>query len=270
MRDYKSGSDASLAAVTRRFEHKFLVPERLLPQLRRVVEPFTMPDSHAARGGENGWRQYTVRSIYFDTPRLTHYHAIEDGLDFRAKPRIRAYGARRADTTVFLEIKRRHGAVVSKQRAPVAFDALPAVLAGARTGLREMANSRENGTHPRSFIFHLRRDALRPVLLVAYDREPHVGALEPSLRVTFDRRLRSVASPRIAGLFDECGARPSLAGSFVLEVKHDAAFGFPVWLRPFIATHGLSRQALSKYWTCGAEQHVAERGLAGWRSVASL
>lgn len=252
-----------------RFEHKYVVPEPLLPALRRILEPFARPDRHAAPGGENGWRQYVVRSIYFDTPGLMHYFETENGVDPREKPRIRAYGERRAGATVYLEVKRRRGPVTAKQRAPVALESLEAVLAGRGIGMDSRAGADERSSAA-SFIFHLRRDALRPTILVVYDREPYVGVFEPSLRVTFDRRLRSVAWPRANGLFEQRGARASLAGSFVLEVKHDAAFGFPVWLRPFIAEHGLVRQALSKYWVCGADQHLPDAPIALRRSAGGI
>jgi hypothetical protein len=246
----RSVSDAGAPRAARRFEHKYLVPESLLPPLRHLLAPFMRADRHATRGGEDGCRQYVVRSIYLDTPQLSYYHETEDGIDFRAKPRIRAYDDAHASAPVFLEVKRRHGAVVSKWREAVAF---------AELGERPLA---------RTFAFQLRRRALRPVLLVVYDREPYVGLLEPSLRITFDRRLRSVAWPRVEGLFDERGARPSLAGSFILEVKHDEAFGFPTWLRPFLTRHGLASRSLSKYWTCGADQAIAQAPLSARRSAA--
>jgi len=47
-----------------------------------------------------------------------------------------------------------------------------------------------------------------------------------------------------------------LKGSFVLEVKHDARLGFPIFLRPFLAAHGIVRTALSKYYICLTDQNV--------------
>jgi len=88
------------------------------------------------------------------------------------------------------------------------------------------------------------------VLLETYDREPYVGRLEPSLRVTLDRGVRSVMYPRLDDLFACDGTRRSFRRSFVLEVKYDVPFGFPYWLRAFLAEHRLFPEALSKYWTC--------------------
>lgn len=45
-----------------RLEHKFLVPNLLLHQLRRRVEPFVRPNLHAVKGLDT----QTVRNIHLD------------------------------------------------------------------------------------------------------------------------------------------------------------------------------------------------------------
>jgi hypothetical protein len=232
-----------------RYEHKFLVPERLLDAVRRRIAPFVQLDPHVSR---RGGQTYTVRNIYFDDAQFKSYFEKNDGLDVRAKPRIRGYDRHEPGGLVFLEVKRRYGSVGSKDRAVMPFEQLdqlwatgdvdrlvadPCWLPGSRTSARK-------------FLFHVHRDALRPVLLECYEREPYVGRLEPSLRVTLDRRVRSTMYPRLGDLFDRDGTRRSFNRSFVLEVKYDVPFGFPYWLRAFLAEHRLYPEALSKYWTC--------------------
>ena len=271
MPDSRFGSEAVVRQAARRFEHKYLVPESLLPPLRRLVARFASPDRHAARRGVDAMPGYVVRTIYLDTSRLKHYHEADEGLDVRAKPRIRGYGDADPAADVFLEIKRRRGAVGAKDRAPVAWNSLHRLLStgDAERYVRTRAAIPRAVENACRFLFHLRRDALRPVLLVVYDREPYLGRFGPSLRITFDRRVRSVIHPSLDGLFEERGARPCLAARFVLEVKYDATFGFPAWLRPFIAEHGLVRQSLSKYWTCATDQGLARTSMArGFRAIA--
>ena len=231
-----------------RYEHKYLVPERLLDRLRRCIEPFVELDAHVRSQARH---TYTVRNIYFDDARFKSYFEKDDGIEVRAKLRIRGYDDYQAGDVVFLEVKRRDGAVGSKDRAAMPFDLVPDLFAtGTPAGL--------SGSHAaaRKFLFHIHRDALRPVLFEAYEREPYVGAMEPSLRVTLDRGVRSSLFPRLSDLFSIDGARSSFRGSFILEVKHDTTFGFPPWLRGFIGEHGLVREALSKYWTCMTDWQV--------------
>jgi hypothetical protein len=232
-----------------RHEHKFLVPERLLDAVRRRIEPFVELDPHVSR---RGGRTYTVRNIYFDDAQFKSYFEKNDGLEVRAKPRIRGYDRHEPGGLVFLEVKRRHGAVGSKDRAVVPFERLPELCDTGDVDrlVAEPAWLPGSRNSARKFLFHLHRDALRPVLLECYDREPYVGRIEPSLRITLDRSVRSALYPRLGDLFACDGTRRSFRRSFVLEVKYDVPFGFPYWLRAFLAEHRLFPEALSKYWTC--------------------
>ena len=181
-----------------RLEYKYLVPERLLAPLRRSIAPFVRADDHARRRDDGAWMGYTVRSIYFDTSRLTHYYQVEQGVQQRAKLRIRGYDQYQAGDDVILEIKRKDGSVSSKQRAAVAYPLLEPLLASGDTErlAHPTVDARDSVANAGRFVFRLRRDALHPVLLVVYDREAWVGCAEPSLRVTFDRHIRSVPFPR--------------------------------------------------------------------------
>jgi len=239
-----------------RYEHKYLVPERLLDRLRRHIEPFVDLDFHVTP--QLGRNYYTVRNIYFDDARFKSYFEKDDGIEVRAKARIRGYDDHQPGGLVFLEVKRRDGSIGSKDRAAIPFEHLAELFATGDVDRLVLSpswlpDSRAGG---RKFLFHVHRDALRPVLFEVYEREPYVGMMEPSLRVTLDRRVRSSLYPRITDLFALDGTRPSLRDSFVLEVKHDITFGFPPWLRAFIAQHGLLRSALSKYWTCMTDWRV--------------
>jgi hypothetical protein len=217
-----------------RRELKYLVREADRERLYGLLGPYVRPDAHA---GGAGRPSYTVRSVYFDTPDLRDYAQKVSGDEQRVKVRVRAYDA--PGGPVFLEVKRKRGGAVWKDRAVLdAADVLPVLAGGPALG--EAA---------RRFVFRLRRDGRRPVLLVVYDREPLVGRLDPSLRVTLDRRLRvqpyPVVGADLAGLYGEAGLRPALRDHFILEVKFDRAF--PSWFGPVITRLGLRREALSKY-----------------------
>lgn len=239
-----------------RLEHKYLVPDRLLAPLRRVIAPFVRADDHASPRDDGAWTGYTVRSIYFDTSRLTHYHQTAEGVQRRMKLRIRGYDQYRPGSDVILEIKRKNGPQSWKQRAAVAYPLLEPLLASGDVErlVHPTPDAPDSVANAGRFVFRLHRDALHPVLLVVYDREPWVGLMEPSLRITFDRNIRTMPFPALAHLFEERAPRSSWAHSFVLEVKYDLPFGFPDWLRAFITEHRLTRAALSKYRAGVAEQ----------------
>ena len=181
-----------------RVEHKYLVPERLRARLRATIRPFVQPDSHATpRPEHDGHLGYTVRSIYYDTARFAHYFANEEGLSVRSKPRIRAYDTQQPDSLAFLEVKRRNGIVGSKPRASLPFTQIPELLAtGDASRLIHASRSHPDAVADvEQFLHRYGRYALRPVILVVYDREPYVGTIESSLRITFDCNVRSRAYP---------------------------------------------------------------------------
>lgn len=225
-----------------RFEYKFLASDSILPALHAHIAPFMRPDIHA-----RGTSGYTVRSIYFDSSSFESYFEKESGASVRTKLRVRGYG--NGDAYVFLEIKRRIGETGVKHRAPVLWHDLGELFATGQID-RYVMSSRDlprAAADASRFLFRMHKGSLGPVVLVTYDREAFVGTVEPSLRITCDRNLRSMAFPRLEDLHEEKRLQRLLPGHFILEIKHDSAYGFPRWMRSFIAEKHLFRQAVSKF-----------------------
>ena len=225
-----------------RHELKYLVPESDRSWVHDRLAPFVRADPHAA--GDRR-KAYVVRSIYFDTPNLRDFVEKQDGVLRRRKLRVRGYGAGDPGAPVFLEVKHKHEARVWKDRvllpAPQAAD----LIRGK--GPRAMSPGVDGEALGR-FLFRMRREARRAVMLVTYDREPLVGRFDPSLRVTFDRRLRCQPYPELGpaleGLYSD-ELTPILKQHFILEVKFDRVF--PSWLRSILAERSYPKRALSKY-----------------------
>lgn len=253
-----------------RRELKYLVREADRARLAARIAPYVVPDPHASPPEASGEApRYTVRSAYFDTRSLRDWAEKESGDEIRRKVRVRTYDAP-GSSPVVLEIKRKENAAVWKDRAPMTAEQAARLLAGTSLGALPHL-SPEARTAAERFLFRLRAEHRRPTLLVTYDREPFVGRLDPSLRVTFDRRLRvspfPTLGPDLSGLYAD-RQRPVLPGAFILEVKYDRAF--PSWLRTVTGAFGLRQQALSKYGLGLA----AEARAAPWRfgapAVAAL
>jgi hypothetical protein len=95
------------------------------------------------------------------------------------------------------------------------------------------------------FFYHYHCDRLRPVVLVIYEREAFLGRHDETIRVTFDKNLRSIAFPSVDDLYSDDRARRALKDSFILEVKFNDHY--PEWMKKVIGTLGLKRQSASKY-----------------------
>ena len=246
-----------------RRELKYLVRESERQGLIGALAPFLRPDPHAAAPGPDAPAPsgpgYWVRSVYHDTPGLRDWSDKASGDEIRRKTRVRAYGAP-GESPVFLEVKRKNNAGVWKDRAAVTPEQARALLAGAAPGALARPLAPGARAAAERFLYRLRAEHRRPVLLVTYWREPLVGRFDPSLRVTLDRALRVRAHP--GGALEALWAerqRPLHRGRFILEVKFDRAY--PSWLRPLVGRLGLRQQALSKY-AMGMELEAAR---APWR-----
>jgi hypothetical protein len=234
-----------------RYEYKYLVPGTELDRLRRALAPFVEKDAHV-----RDKLDYTVNSIYYDTPTLDFYHEKLAGIQHRKKVRIRGYNLCEDDSRAFLEIKRKDNMAISKSRASVSFRDLGSVLNdGAVVPFPEAED--EDAAR---FLYQFRRRNLRPVVLVSYDREAFFQKFDPSVRVTFDKHLRSSAFPRLGDLYGNRHQVSSLHGHFVLEIKFHK--GIPSWLKSALSTFLLEREAVSKYTIC-VEAHGIQQGRNG-------
>ena len=227
-----------------RFEYKYLVRMERVPDIRRRLRPFVEIDPYAARMEQ---LQYSVRSVYFDTPMFRDYHEKIDGLPVRKKLRIRVYNEQTSDSMAFLEIKRKNHLIVLKDRSPLQYRDVPAALATGDVDKYIIATNgfvrAKEGAH--KFLYHVRKDHLRPVLLVTYEREAYQGKFDPLLRVTFDKNLRVAHHPFIEELFRDEDLHPTLTGFCIMEVKFQHAI--PVWMASIITDHRLRWDSFSKY-----------------------
>ena len=236
-----------------KFEYKYLVPIERLPELRTLISPFMVTDTHMDMGGPAG---YTVRSIYFDTFQYDDYHEKISGLKIRKKIRIRGYNGQNHKNIVFLEIKRKNEKRVKKNRAPVKYKNIKDLLISGDTEryIMTIKGFKEAIENSRQFLFHIYKKSLRPVVLVVYEREAYHGTFDNSFRITFDKNLRSMIHPDLQELYQEDHIKYSIPNHFVLEVKFFDIF--PSWLRSIIGSLGLRLQAFSKYTTC-VDEHNA-------------
>ena len=84
--------------------------------------------------------------------------------------------------------------------------------------------------------------------MVTYEREAFYSKHDSTLRITFDKNLRSKPLPKISELFDDTLLKYSMPGNFILELKFFN--GFPTWLQKIVKRFELSRRAISKYTIC--------------------
>lgn len=248
-----------------RLEHKYLVPNELAMELRARLSPFVRMDRYSEEGDP---REYTVRTIYFDTPSLDYYHEKLEGLRSRKKIRIRGYGRLAGNPTVFLEIKRKEGARITKDRAPLLYEHVRDIFHCGDVARYVIPDAAFPGAVEDAgrFLFQVHRYHLCPSILTIYAREAYYGSCHHALRITLDKDLRSSISPSLSELFSDHGARRALPSHSILEVKFRG--GFPSWLAAVTETMQLRPLALSKYAICLDDHSV--RTTSSGRSTFAL
>jgi len=212
--------------------------------LRSMITPFVKLDKHSAVMKDH---HYTVRSIYFDTPTYDYYFEKIEGIKHRKKFRIRGYNTWEQNSTVFFEIKRKYEIPIFKNRASAPFDEICTLFQNhnVESCISNSEKFPEAVDNIKRFLFHYYNSSLRPVVLVIYEREAYLGLYDQSIRITFDKNLRSVAFPAIDELYSENRVRNTLWNQFILEVKFNDYF--PSWMKPIIGILGLKRESASKY-----------------------
>lgn len=230
---------------TLRHELKYVLPDEMLPALRKAVEPFVELDPHG-RGYEGVG--YTVRSIYLDSPSLLFYREKQAHLQHRKKLRVRGYNQPSGDDMVLLEIKRKHTSMIEKERADVKYSDLGDLFESRLYGDYVCTSTPDALDVGRRYFYHVVKEQLRPTSLVVYEREAYHGRFDRNFRLTFDRDVRGGMYPEFGDLFEEDEMRDAMPGYFIMEVKF--ATRMPVWMGQVIAEFELMQRAASKYCMC--------------------
>lgn len=237
-----------------RSECKYVLGADRLRVVQESLLPFLRADE---RGVADPIAGYFVRSLYFDDPAWSAFHAKMDGLRTRSKFRLRSYATGPDDDAPwFLERKGRHEGKVFKKRTRLrpGFDA----RARGDALVREILTHADASTVRDQFEIAVVRRRLQPVIVVDYRRRAWYSPLAPDFRVTIDGDLWAAASDAMWPA--AAAGRAFLRGQSVMEVKFAGLV--PAWFGHVVSAHALQRRSLSKVCTA-----ILDLGLArGHRS----
>lgn len=236
------------AIQSSRSELKFTIDESQSSAIRQYLGARLRPDPNSVPGG------YPVCSVYLDSPDDRLYRQTLQGVRNRYKLRVRIYNDL-TDHPAFLEIKRRDGKAVKKQRARVDRSVAAALLSGKYASLAE--SSLGGGSQPsredwEAFQEFCRlRDIIGAVgtTYVCYQREAYVSPQNSDWRATFDRLLVASVYRRGSPLaIPEEVVKTECHGTVVFELKFTNRF--PNWMQDLVRTFNLTPGPFPKYLTC--------------------
>lgn len=213
-----------------RHEVKHEISKGDLIILRQRLRNVMKPDCHAVNG------QYTIRSLYFDTPGDKALREKLDGVITREKYRIRLYN--HDPSTVHLERKMKHVGLGYKNTASLTPGQAQAIADGDVEWM-----SRSDDAVILGFYTRIRNEGLKAKVIVDYIREPFVFA-PGNVRVALDYAIRTGMSCTDF-LNPACVTVPIKDAPYILEVKWDSYL--PDVIRDAVQLDSRRNAAFSKY-----------------------
>jgi len=238
-----------------RIENKYFVPSERKEELLNDIMPYLKHDCYSEQRPS---KEYTVRSIYLDTPVLTSYYEKLAGLKVRNKFRIRGYNELTSDVQVFAEIKKKENEYITKDRALLFYSDLNDFLKNKDMTkiLNHTVEYEKRLFSASNFFFYQMKDKLNPIINVVYEREAFECKFGSGLRVTLDMNIRSFLTQTCDNLFEERDMEVLYPSRFVLEIKYRKAL--PAWVPIIINKYNLRKEAISKY-VLSVDWHMKNR-----------
>ena len=222
-----------------RYEFKYRIPEYTMPGLQALFlrQGMRFDPSVTKHGGS----QYTVTSLYFDSPSYSDYRDKAGGFLSRKKIRVRIYDSFLTERTreIWLEKKEKHDMRISKKRVLLSFENYKVLLRGSHTQLLRSLSAHAHGAE---ILWHLAGEQMKPQLITRYQRIPLIMPGPADFRITLDSAIEACFSR------DLCYSPPMKRvqpGTAVLEVKFSTLL--PVWFRDMLRQYNVQRESFSKY-----------------------
>lgn len=217
--------------IFKRYELKYLLTLEQADLILKAMRHYMRMDKYG---------KTTIRNIYYDTP---DYRLIRQSIDkpvYKEKLRIRSYSLASADSTVFVELKKKYKGVVYKRRISLAETDAMAWVGGIKPCPVNTQISREID-YFLSYYGHL-----QPTVFLSYDREAYYDLNGGDFRVTFDTNIQY--RTRDLSLCAAPYGTPILPQDKVLmEIKSPG--GIPLWMVHALSEAHLSKTSFSKYGT---------------------
>ena len=218
-------------AVFKRYELKYLLTDRQKEIILAAMEPYMQLDKYG---------RTTIRNLYYDTDSyLLVRRSIEKPV-YKEKLRIRSYSRATADSTVFVELKKKYNGIVYKRRLSLPSREAMAWLAKETSCSQQTQIAREL----ESFLTFYGK--LQPMAFLSYEREAYYCKDGDDFRVTFDDTI--LCRQTDLSLESEAwGTRILPEGMHLMEIK--CSGGIPLWMTQVLSREKIYKTSFSKYGT---------------------
>lgn len=236
----------SFQNVFNRYELKYFISKTQQQQIKNRMCRYMDCDAYG---------KSTICNIYFDTPGFLLARRGLEKPAYKEKLRLRSYGVAGADSTVFLELKKKYKSVVYKRRTDMNEAEAWACLRGGEP-LPDTQICREVD------YFRGLYAPLGPAVFLSYDRAAFFAKDDPDFRVTFDENIlwRDWDLSLRAGVYGEAVLS---GGGVLMEIKTSAAL--PLWMAEILSQGQIYKTSFSKY---GSAYRALSENKIGGRNYA--
>lgn len=217
--------------VFSRYEYKYLITPQQKETILSAMEPYMTGDQYGCS---------TIRNLYFDTDDYLLIRRSIEKPKYKEKLRVRSYTKASANSTVFVELKKKTMSVVFKRRLTMTEQDAMAWLGGDGASQPDCQIGREI-----QYALSLYKN-LHPTVFLSYQREAYFAKDDPDFRITFDQNV--LCRQDRLSLQEDIGGHPILPeGKIMMEIK--CGGGMPLWITHLLAELKIYKTSFSKYGT---------------------
>ncbi len=217
--------------VFKRYELKYMLTSEQKERVLASMKPYMKLVKYG---------RTTIRNLYFDTDTyLLIRRSIEKPV-YKEKLRIRSYSKANADSTVFVELKKKYKHVVYKRRMHLTENEAMKWLSGEKHTEKHTQISNEIDY----FMEHY--GTLHPTVFLSYEREAYYSNGGGDFRVTFDDNILCRGED-LSLQSDAYGTSILPEGKVLMEIK--CSGGIPLWMTEVLSKEKIYKTSFSKYGT---------------------
>ena len=221
----------AFVTVFKRYELKYMLTLEQKEKIKTAMSPYMQLDKYG---------RTTIRNVYFDTESFRLVRRSIEKPAYKEKLRIRSYSQATADSTVFVELKKKYEKVVYKRRLPMREqDAMSWVC-------REKPCPFDTQISHEIDYFIDFYGKLNGAVFLSYEREAYYDKGGGDFRVTFDDNI--LCRNTDIDLCSSVYGSPILPeGKVLMELK--CSGGIPIWLVDVLSREHIYKTSFSKYGT---------------------
>lgn len=223
-------------SIFKRYEKKFIITRKQCEEMLPVIEQYMDADKYCLDG-----KSYRICNLYFDTDSNNVIRHSVSKPYHKEKLRLRSYDRARPGDTVFLELKKKTGKIVTKRRVAMTVEeANDYIYRGIRPKKEKYL---ENQVMDEIDYFRKVNDCT-PVVFIAYDRRAYFEKNNGDVRITFDFNILT-RREELDLTAPVTGERLIPEDMMLMEVKIPGAL--PMWLARMLSEKGIYMTSFSKY-----------------------